>query len=193
MQLTRGKSGEHWSDSRELPGIYPFLMQNWLDCFDRIVPKSQKVLTAIHGKVADLSRECTARKDQEFLEKMYDTFQSMVAELRHRFEKLKHGLEETATREEISRIIEHLFSSMNIETETSVERVKCIVCGRETNKVAGAIIETHISRALGTLPNSIAFHTRPAAAPIGVAYQSRDGFNGEMMESSQAVRPFRRT
>jgi hypothetical protein len=182
----------HWSDPPELPGIYPFpSMGNWLDYFYRMVPKLQAHLTAIHSKVADLNHEFTVKMDRGFLEKMYDTFQSIVAELKNGFEELKHGLEETATREEINGIIENLFGSMNIETETSVGRVKCIACGREMNKVVGALTETEISRALGTPPNSIAFHAGPAAAPIGVAYQSRDGFDGVSVESPRAVRPFR--
>jgi hypothetical protein len=154
-----------------------------------MVPKLQAHLTAVQGKVADLAREIETKADRGLVEKMYDRFQLMGTELKNGLEDLKRALELTATREEINGIIEDLLESMNMETETSVGRVKCIACGREMNKVAGALTEAEISRALGTPPNSIAFNT--GAPPIGVAYQSREGFDGAIVESPRAVRPFR--
>jgi hypothetical protein len=181
----------HWSDPPELPPIYQFKsLGNFVDYFYRVMPKLQAHLTAIQGKIVDLDGAFDSKVDRGLVEKMFDRFHGVVSELKNGLDDLKNALEQTATREEINGIIEDLLGSLNMETETSIGRVKCIACGREMNKVAGALTEAEIARALGNPPNSIAFHASASHA-IGVAFQSREGFDSAIVESPRALRPCR--
>jgi hypothetical protein len=144
----------------------------------------------MHEKVIELTQTVDMKADRGLVQKIFDRFQNIVGELRNGIDDLRHGLQQTPTREEINALLDELVSSLNIETQTAVGRVKCIACGREMNRVAGALSEAEIARVLGSPPNSIVF--QGAANPgIAVAYQSREGFDSAIVESPRAIRPAR--
>jgi hypothetical protein len=181
----------HWTDPPMLPGIYQFGdIAAVVDYIYRLVPKLQAHLSAMQEKVVDLDRLFESKSDRVLVEKMFERFQAVIAEMKTGIDDLKDGLEQTATRDEINGIVEEIFNQMNIESETSIGRVKCIACGRDIHKVAGALTETEIARAMGTPPNSMAFHSR-VSSPVGMQFTSTDGFNSAITESPRAVRPFK--
>jgi predicted sugar kinase len=182
----------HWMDPPELPSLRQFVhIEEVVDYLYRMVPKLQAHLNAMHRKVVELNSEMLDKIDRSLVEKMFDRFQAVIGEVKHRFDDLKDAVEQTATRDEINKIVEDLFNQFNMENETSIGRVKCIVCGRETTKVAGALSESDVARALGNPPNSIAYHAPNPAQPVGVAYSSKEGFDSAIMESPRAGRPYR--
>jgi predicted nucleic acid-binding Zn-ribbon protein len=181
----------HWTDPPVLPGIRQFNdMAAVVDYIYRLIPKLQAHLSAIHVKVVDLDQLLESKADRSLMEKMFDRFQAVTGELKSGMDDLKEGLEETATRDEINGIVDEIFNQMNVESQTSIGRVKCIACGRDIHKVAGALTEGEIARALGTPPNSMAFHSS-VSPPIGMQFTSREGFNSAITESPRAVRPFK--
>jgi hypothetical protein len=156
----------------------------------RLIPKLQAHLIAIQGKVVDLDRVPETKSDRSLVEKMFDRFQAAIGELKSGIDDLRDGLEQTATRGEINGIVEDIFDQLNVESETSIGRVKCIACGRDIHKVAGALTDAEVARALGTPPNSMAFHST-VSPPIGMQFTSREGFDSAITETPRAVRPFK--
>jgi hypothetical protein len=163
---------------------------SFVDYFYQMMPKLQGHLTAMQEKLVHMDVALAAKIDRGFVERMFERFQGTVGELKNGFDNLRHALAQTATRNEINNIIDDLFGSLSTVSETSIGRVRCMACGREMTKVAGALTEAEIARALGIPPNSIACHT-PTSPGIGIAYQSREGFNSSIVESPRALRPFR--
>jgi hypothetical protein len=145
----------------------------------------------MHGKLVDNSADLLGKVDKSLVEKMFEKFQSVIGEIAGRVDELKDAVEQTATREEINDMVEDILNSLNQEGETAIGRVKCLTCGREIPQVAGAVTEYEAERFLGNAPNSIAF--KPRIANVGVSFQTKDGFDGQIVESPRAVRPFRHT
>lgn len=182
----------HWRDPPELPMIRQFTnMGDVVDYIYRLVPKLQGILNAMHGKVLDLNSDLLNKVDKAAVEKFFNKFQAVAAEMKDHIDKLQQAMEDTASRGEINQIVEDLFAQLNFDAETSIGAVKCIACGRDMSQVVGAMTEAEIARALGNPPNSIAFkgHT----APFSVAYSSNDHFDSAITESPKAIRPLRAT
>jgi hypothetical protein len=182
----------HWTDPPELPGIRKFYrVEEAVDFIYRMFPKLQAHLLVLQKKLVELNAEQAEKIDRSLVERMFERFQGVIAEIKTRFDDLKDAVEQTATRDEINVMMEDLFHSLNLENETSIGRVKCIACGRETTRVTGAMAEGDVARTLGNPPNSIAFRTPAAPQPIGVVFSSKDGFDSAITESPRSVRPYR--
>lgn len=181
----------HWRDPPELPPIHPFLnMGEVVDYIYRLVPKLQAHLTAMQAKIVENAADIVGKVDKSLVEKMFEKFQSVIGEMAGRVDELREAVEETATRDEINEMVEDLFNSMNQEGQTAVGRVRCMACGREIPQVTGAITEDEAQRSLGPAPNSVAFKAR-GAPPLGVVYQTKDGFDSTIVESPRSIRPFK--
>jgi predicted nucleic acid-binding OB-fold protein len=182
----------HWTDPPELPAVRKFQkIEEVVDFVYRLVPKLQAHLTAIHRKVVELNTDLVDKVDRALVERMFDRFQGAMGEIKSRFDDMKDVVEQTASRDEINHMVEDLFHALNVDHETSVGRVKCIACGRETTRVTGALTEGDVARALGNPPNSIAFRLPNPTQPVGVVYSSKEGFDSAITESPRSVRPYR--
>lgn len=182
----------HWRDPPDLPAIRPFVnIGEVVDYVYRLVPKLQAHLYAMHGKVVENTGELTSKVDKSLVEKMFEKFQNVIAEMKNHVDDLKEAVEQTATRDEINDIIEDLFNSLNCESQTAIGRVKCIACGREIQSVAGALTEQEAARLLGNAPNSYVQKMQGGSPPIGISYTNKDGFDSAIVESPKSVRPYK--
>jgi predicted nuclease with TOPRIM domain len=175
----------HWTETPTLPLITQFTgFPDLIDYIYRLVPKLQGHLNAMHGKLVKMNEDMLSKMDRGLVEKMFDQFQQVVHDIKTRVDDLKDALEQTATREEINRILEDLVNSLNMESETAIGTVKCIACGRDITKVTGSMTETEVDRVLGHAPYAIAQHVNP----VRVSYSGQEGFDSAITESPRSVR-----
>lgn len=179
----------HWHDKPKLPDIRPFLtIEEVVDHVYKMQPYLQAYLYAMHGKMVESWNQIQQKVDKNLVEKMFERMQSVVADINIALDQLKDEVQQTASRREINSFIESLSKSMRSDTQTSVGRVRCIACGRETMQVTGAMTEAEINRTLGSnTPNSM---VKPMVNhKTGIAYGSMDGFDSAIVEEPRSKRP----
>ncbi|OHT09300.1 hypothetical protein TRFO_21869 [Tritrichomonas foetus] len=180
----------NWYDDPNLPPIQTFVnLEDAIDFIYRLHPPLQAYLTAMNKKLAETVEELGRKIDRDQVDRLFLKIQSIIGELRSHIDALKNNLKNTATRDEINDIFEELMIANRSDSQTAVGRVRCMACGRETPQVTGALTEAELQRALGTPPNSIAYRSGPSH--VGVCYNSRDGFDSEIVETPRSVRPFK--
>jgi hypothetical protein len=180
----------HWRDPPELPAIHPFVdLGELVDYVYKLLPKLQAHLLAMHGKIVENAADVLGKVDRPLVEKMFEKFQAVIADMVGRVDDLKESVEETATRDEINGMIDEILNSLSQEGQTAVGRMKCMACGRDIPQVSGAVPENEARRALGTPPNSMVFNA--PAVKIGVQFQTKEGFDSGIVESPRSVRPFK--
>jgi len=177
----------HWRDSPDLPPLHSFINEAELvDYIYQLVPKLQAHLTSMHGKIVENAQDILGKVDKILVEKMFEKFQSILGEMATRFDTLKNEVEHTATRDEINGMVSEILSTMNQQNQTSIGRVKCIACGRDTTNVTGALTEEEAFKIFGSPPTSFACKSGKS---YGVIYSKPDGLDTNIIESPRSLRP----
>jgi Mg2+ and Co2+ transporter CorA len=157
----------------------------------RAVPKLQAHMTAIQRKVVELERFSQDKIERGLVKRMFDKFQCIIAEFANRVEALRRNIEETATMEEISTLLQDVLNSLHSKSETAIGQIRCMACRREMVKVTRAVPEEDAERALGQPLNSIIIPSQTSST--SVSYSSRLGFDSAITESPKSKRSSRLT
>jgi hypothetical protein len=179
----------HWRDLPELPQVHQFLnMAEVVGYVYRLVPKLQAHLSAIQAKLAENSVDIQAKVEKVLVEKMFEKFQAVIADVRTRIGELRASIEQTASRGEVNQALDDILDSVCHDHRTAVGTMKCMACGREIVQVAGAVPEEEAFRTLGAPPNSMVYQTGPTSR---LSAACRERFESDIVESPRSVRLFK--
>ena len=161
----------------DLPKLSKFdRLPQAVDYIYELEPIMQGYMYAMHDALTDMLKKVNDIEDREseksttqsvdpkelenkfdaILKKIQSALRDMVTDL----DDLKKGVRNGLSKKEIMDLIEQALNNHEEpETDSSIGALKCIACGRDVNKVRGAVPEIDALKTLGAPPNSIMFQS----------------------------------
>lgn len=181
-----------FEDEPQLPPIRKFheipeAVQYMYDSF----PKLQGFLKALHGKLATVK---SSDFDPSAFDNLLATIRKALADMASDINALKKQSGKGLTKADVMKLIRDFLDQEEYEDDheaTSIGYVKCIACGREINKVAGAMTEAQAYKSLGAPSNSIAFRPYIGDHLIRQSFGNSDEVDKSFYESPRSRRPKR--
>lgn len=180
-----------FEDEPQLPPIRKFnevpqAVQYMYDSF----PKLQGFLKALHGKLSTIKSDF----DPSTFDNLLATIRKALADMASDLDALKKQSGKGLTKADVMRMIRDFLDQQEYDDdhdETSIGYVRCIACGREINKVAGAMTEAQAYKSLGAPSNSLAFRPYIGDHLIRQSFGNSDDVDKSYYESPRSRRPKR--
>lgn len=165
----------------------PQAVQYMYDSF----PKLQGFLNALHGKLSTIK---STDFDPSTFDNLLATIRKALADMASDLDALKRQSGKGLTKADVMRMIRDFLEQEEYDDdhdETSIGYVRCIACGREINKVAGAMTEAQAYKSLGAPSNSLAFRPYIGDHLIRQSFGNSDDVEKSYYESPRSRRPKR--